>query len=554
MVGKNNIGKTSTIELLSTLMQGQNFKNNDFSDPNKPIIADLTFVLSDDEIGIFGDAFSLNNANEIEIKFEQKNIEDRLVISHKQSGSEIFPPQIRKANFIEYTSNIRPLRDNDLTENYGEYKLIPQLVNNYVNNSNPSEVKKTNYDTNLIKFINTNLKKIQSFNERKITVDFEMDYADLVTRALSLTDTNGIAFSHLGYGVQFSSLIPLKIIDTIISWTKFHRLDEHLLTTEDGKTQIRIILCIDEPEVHLHPNLQLKMMKYLRKLLNGNDEEFNSLLKELFQIDSIQGQLFSVTHSPDILSQNYHQIERFFIKDNKVSVSSGSELSFDKAINKQLERQFPYFAKALFADAVIIVEGDSELSAFPIFADTLNKSLVDYNVNIVKADGFRSVIPLNNLFKSLDINTILVVDNDNSDRTWPDGTFVTTKKDFEYECFNVMTLEEINEYLSDFENIINDNPYNGNFWFDLLPDKKSLILSSKDKLVTVSDILRNTDVDIQKDIKDKIKQSPSKFIKKYLKNKSIINGQLIANHIQNVPTVYKNAIEEAVNGNLKARK
>lgn len=156
LVGKNNIGKTSTIELLSTLMQGQNFKNNDFSDPNKPIIADLTFVLSDDEIGIFGDAFSLNNANEIEIKFEQKNIEDRLVISHKQSGSEIFPPQIRKANFIEYTSNIRPLRDNDLTENYGEYKLIPQLVNNYVNNSNPSEVKKTNYDTNLIKFINTN--------------------------------------------------------------------------------------------------------------------------------------------------------------------------------------------------------------------------------------------------------------------------------------------------------------------------------------------------------------------------------------------------------------
>lgn len=117
-----------------------------------------------------------------------------------------------------------------------------------------------------------------------------------------------------------------------------------------------------------------------------------------------------------------------------------------------------------------------------------------------------------------------------------------------------MTLEEINEYLSDFENIINDNPYNGNFWFDLLPDKKSLILSSKDKLVTVSDILRNTDVDIQKDIKDKIKQSPSKFIKKYLKNKSIINGQLIANHIQNVPTIYKNAIEEAVNGNLKARK
>lgn len=525
-------------------MRGKDFDKDDFLDLSKPIIIRLVLKITDDEIGIFGDNFSTNDKNEIELKFQQNSPIERITIVDDENSSEILTSQIKKSNFIGYTSNIRPIKDNDLTMNFGNYKLIPQLVKKYIEQHNTDNEPKNDFDVRLVDFINSNLNKLQSFNQRNISVGFEVNYADLITRSLSLTDNKGIEFSRLGYGVQFSSLIPLKIIDTIINWSKYNQLDEHLLINTSGKKYLQIVLCLDEPEIHLHPNLQLKLMKYLRNLLSGKDDSFNSLLKELFQIDFIKGQLFSVTHSPNILSTNYHQIERFYTDNGKVKVVSGRDLSFDQSLNKQLKRQFPYVTNALFADAVIIVEGDSELSAFPIFSDTLGKSIIDYNINIVKSDGFQSIKPLNRLFNALHIKTILVADNDNKHREWPDNTFVTDKEDFEYECFSVMTLIEINQYLNDFETIIQGNTtYTGSFWFEFLTGDKDRILQSKNKVTEISNILKSKNTNEKKNIKSQIEK---KIIKNYLKKKSIINGQLIANNIKNVPDIYRNAIEGVI--------
>ncbi|WP_412989838.1 ATP-dependent nuclease [Pediococcus siamensis] len=547
LVGKNNIGKTSTLVLIATLLQGKDFKENDFGDPQKPIIIDLTLSISKYEFGIFDDNFSPDDANEITLHFVQENPDDRIKITDKFSNSVVTSKQIRKSNFVEYSSNIKPIRENDLTVNYGDYKLIPELVKNYISSNQPMSLPENDYNQQLITFLNENLKKIKAFNQNSVSVGFEMDYGELITRSLSLTDNEGIKFSNLGYGLQFSSLIPLKIIDMIISWNKYGKLTEHLIEDDDGKLCLNIILCIDEPEVHLHPNLQLKLMKYIRTLLSGNDTQFNSLLKQLFNINYIHGQFFAVTHSPNILSSNYHEIIRFFTTDDVVQVTSGSTLNFDLKVNKQLERQFPYFANALFSDRLIIVEGDSELAALPIFANKMNKSLIDNNVNIVKSDGVESIPSLHDLFFSLNISTVLISDRDDGKRILNyDNSFTTTKKSFEEECFDAMSLSDLNTYLKSYNKIIKNQDYDGRFWFKIFNSElKKVLGNSPDKFSSINKIIDGLSADEEREYKAKILNS-TEFMETVMKNKSIVNGQLIADSLSIIPTVYSDAIKAAI--------
>lgn len=114
---------------------------------------------------------------------------------------------------------------------------------------------------------------------------------------------------------------------------------------------------MDEPEVHLHPNMQLKLMRYITSIMSGSNNDFNSILKILFNLDVIHGQLFVVTHSPDILSNNYQKVERFIQDRNqKTRIISGSTLTFDNSTKKQLLSRISHFKHSLFSDSVLLVK------------------------------------------------------------------------------------------------------------------------------------------------------------------------------------------------------
>lgn len=551
IVGKNNIGKTSTLNLLETLLTCKNFQPDDFADSNKSIIIEMKVKISEDEIGVFDDNFSPENSNEIIIKFEQENVDEPLRIYHLDTETDIRASQLKRSNLISYSSNIKPIRQRDLLVEYGDYKLIPNMVEHYIEKETPSKISKTDYDKKLLGYLNSNLKKIRPFKDGKVNIDFSNDYAEIITGFLKLESTDNIDFSKLGFGLQFSALIPLKIIDQIIKWKKYNRLDDHLINNNKNKKILNIILTVDEPEVHLYPNLQLKLMKYINNILSGKDKEFNNLLKELFEIDKIQGQLFVVTHSPYILSNcDYSEVIRLTEIKKEFCVVSGVNIKFNGQEKKQLGRKLSDINSSLFADTVIIVEGDTEQIAFKVFADTLKIDLIEYNTNIIRADGINSVFNLSKLFDEFKIKRSLVVDSDgkneseiqkfylNGDKK-PDNLFITCERDFEYECFENMNLSSINHYLSDFEKLINQKEYDGRFWFKVLDKYKDEILENKDKVKIIDKILNSFNDDKIKETKNSIKAD---FIKKFLKKKSILNGELIARYTIPVPCVYKDAI------------
>lgn len=552
IVGKNNVGKTCMLDLLDSVFNGKSFEDSDFFDVENAISIDLKIKLTKNEYGIFDDNFSVEEEGIANLNITQKSPDDPIQIQSIDTNSNIYAGNIKKANIISHSSNIKPLGEFDLTFRGRDYNLIPELVKQYTGTNPRESSDQSDYDKTLVTFLNKTVSKLDSFQKNGISVGINTDYEKIITRSLAIQSKSGIDFSRMGFGIQFSSLVPLKIIDKIIYWKKYNQLEKHLITQSDGKKVLNIILTLDEPEVHLHPNLQVQTMSYIRNILNGLDSNFNSLLKEVFDIDTITGQTITVTHSPNIFSSNYKEIIRFTNNNDKVLAVSGNTLTLNDHESKQLKRQFPYFADALFADGVILVEGDTEQTAIPIFALNLDIDLVANNVNVVRTDGVQSIPSLRKLLKTLHINNVCIIDSDgdeNRQNNVTEGQYVTDLVDFEFECFEVMTLSDINHYLADYYTEIKAKKYMLNFWMKsslcktvIIED--NLFNSDDDPRYIVDQLLQRFDEQEQNEIKLEIKKY---FIDNYLKNKSIVNGGIIASNISVVPHTYSDAISAIVN-------
>jgi putative ATP-dependent endonuclease of OLD family len=548
IVGKNNIGKTSTLDLINTILSGKNFYESDFLNNQEPILVRATIYLSNSEVGFFKDDFSESEDNQITIDFKQADPDSQIIITSKTTGDQISKKQIQSTNYIGFSSSQKPIRENDLTQQTGNYKLIPYLTKRFLSNRNIDDISQTQTDKEVTKYINTWLMKIKPFKSNNVTVGLEANYLDYITRTLRVQGPLGIDFSKMGFGIQFSSLIPLAILDQIIYWSRYGHLAEHLSMINEDTYELHIILGLDEPEVHLHPNLQLSVMKDIEILLSGNDEGFNALLKEMFNISKIKGQLIIVTHSPYILSDDYHKYIRYGVFNDQLKITSGNDVKLNMRQKKQLEMRLPYIKNSLFSDGVILVEGETEESALPIFAERLGLSLVSHNVDIVKSGGVKNIPPLQELFETLGINNYAVIDNDGKNRGYQ-RTNVTKERDFEYECLKFMNLKNVNDYLSEFEEYINENDYDGSFWdqfFDqsFKENRISKICNGENICKFIESYVEGIDADEIKKIKDNVLE---KLIgKKYFKNKSILNGTIIAKYVSNVPDVYSKTLLESV--------
>ena len=111
---------------------------------------------------------------------------------------------------------------------------------------------------------------------------------------LGLGDENGRELSSLGEGVQYAFNILLQIIEIIynVKVTRKPEDFEERLINRDGKKLFPLFLVLDEPEVHQHPYRQRSLIRKIKALIENNNQEFLNLLKDLFDIDGLTGQIF----------------------------------------------------------------------------------------------------------------------------------------------------------------------------------------------------------------------------------------------------------------------
>lgn len=197
-------------------------------------------------------------------------------------------------------------------------------------------------------------------------------------------------FSNFGHGTQRS--IQMALIRYLAN------VQQSNIATKRSNT----IICIDEPELYLHPTTIELVRDALMTLSHSG-----------FQI------LFS-THSASLLSPD-HAINAIQIfKTKELGTQARKSISeIIELLNKKYPSQFNDVFKLnnasqiFFSDEVLLVEGKTELRVIPnIYSKINNKPFHLKRIAIVSTDSKTSLMPIYKVLNSLGISTKILTDLD----------------------------------------------------------------------------------------------------------------------------------------------
>ena len=186
-------------------------------------------------------------------------------------------------------------------------------------------------------------------------------------------------------------------------WSAIKFISENKQKTRDDGSPVRPhLLLIDEPEICLHPNAIREACKVLYDLPNSNN-----------------WQVMVTTHSPVFI--DFSKDNTTIIKVEKIAngeikgttVFRPDKVKLDKDDKKNLKLLNicdPYVAEFFFGGKVIIVEGDTEYTAFNQIK--IHKPLEYKDVHIIRARGKATIVSLIKVLNHFGSNYSVLHDSD----------------------------------------------------------------------------------------------------------------------------------------------
>lgn len=478
IIGENGSGKTALIDAIRILYNlGRQQKDlyvtaDDFYLDETTIKFSYEFKdLTPDQKGAFYEYLVLGDTEDLDYA--------KITISYRKEKQKIF--------FSYFTGEIEGQRADSETFSYFIHYYLSALRdstrdllsnrNNILGNLINRQVEKNNsqgrYET-LMKTANDELLKQkevinsrQSINENLTNIykksienqiglrieDSKAEYILNIIKPYLPHDTESLAgegFNLKQNSLGFNNLIYIATV-----------LGDINQQIKDDKTS-HYALLIEEPEAHLHPQLQLSLFDFLKQANNKDNS-----------------QLFITTHSPTLTSKvpldylihlskdnEAINLNRCFEDREKIQIEEEDEDAFeDDLLNrkKQLERYIDVTKSQLFfSKGVLFVEGISEELLVPVFAQIINHKLEDYKIELVNANGtsFYPFIYLFNStenFKTLPLPLSILTDDDR----------YTKSKNTEYS----------------FKNIINDLPKAKELFENIKTETKSTRIKNISEII-----------------------------------------------------------------------
>lgn len=409
LVGPNNVGKTAVIDALRALLAGHDepyprLDNEDIHRPKGGIpTGDIEFHyvfrdLDPDNEADFLAALKPDALGKLEahitIRYSEADKTGRLRVKrwcgdHEDMGLTsdmmenlrgVYLPPMRDAS-----QGLRPSRTSQLS------RLLQLLADDAGKDGINDALKKLDEELKKHKPIVNTHTAIQNRHGTMLgpqlaqVLDLGLsgsDFQRLAARLTLIVD----AFEIEQNGLGFNNLIFMAVV-----------LSELAKNPEASYRS----LIVEEPEAHLHPQLQAVLLDYLGTIKAVEGEK--------------PVQLFVTSHSPNFASiADLDSIACLVDTGTSVETFFPRTISFDKGKREKLERYLDVTrAELFFARRAIFVEGAAELMLVNVLAEKCGYRLREHGVSLISVEGlnFDSFLPLFGE-KALKIPVSIITDAD----------------------------------------------------------------------------------------------------------------------------------------------
>lgn len=199
---------------------------------------------------------------------------------------------------------------------------------------------------------------------------------------VNFTTKGAQTFPLIRHGMGTRSMASILVFRAFMEWRS-------LLAKEDA---VHPMLALEEPEAHLHPQAQRALFK---------------------QITEIPGQIMISTHSPYVAAHAEFDDLRHFRKEGAETSVTAIDLSDLKPddLSKMKWKVLNTRGDMLFADALVLFEGETEEQAFPLFAQEYwGRNPNDMGINFIGVGGAGSYLPFLRLATSFGIDWYIFSD------------------------------------------------------------------------------------------------------------------------------------------------
>lgn len=539
IIGNNGVGKSNLMELIDTVFNKNAFKEKDFSDTELKIQIIINVILEEYEIGYFDDLFEPQDPNCIKIIVSQDKPNGRIEFKHFYTDTPINYSKLRNLPCVYYNS-INITDEIDFSKNKNAGKFLNFVIENYVksNDIKSEDIIKTDKISEITDYMDKCIKNIEVIKNEDISSKIDNSAIELLPKLLGLKNDNNISINNMGSGTRYFAFVFFEILNSIVNNLKYN--DNSIITTESGERILPMIVLLDEPEIHLHPFMQRNLIRQIREIINNKNLGFNNIIKEWFNIDLLNGQVIIVTHSNNIISNNYKEYIRLYNEGNSVNAISASEIMINRDNEKHLLRQGREIKESFFAKVVLVYEGISEKGCIENFAEKLEINLDENNIGVISGDGAGNVKKIKELLEMFNIETVCVLDrdvyNENDEKK---GILYTMDEDLELDIINKLIINKATKktikIIKEYEN------------------KKIIkVVIQKEQIKKAINKTKETIEIKDYNIKEAIKSQDNSIIKNVLyawftNKKDMIRGRIVGEvlSLEDIPEIYVKSIRKA---------